>query len=111
ANFQRSAMRRHHREQEAFMQISEQSETGVSWHHLSPMLEEAMMRLGKKERDVIVLRFFENRTVREVAAALGLEHAAAQKRVNRATEKLREYFSKRGVQVSTTALLASIGTH
>src|SRR6185312_5275637 len=80
ANFQRSAMRRHHREQEAFMQISEQSETGVSWHHLSPMLEEAMMRLGKKERDVIVLRFFENRTVREVAAALGLEHAAAQKR-------------------------------
>jgi RNA polymerase sigma factor (sigma-70 family) len=94
ANFQRAAMRRHHREQEAFMEFSEQSDPDVSWHHLSPLLEEAMMRLGKKERDAIVLRFFENRTVREVAAALGLEPAAAQKRVNRATDKLRSYFFK-----------------
>ena len=59
----------------------------------------------------MVLRFFENRTVREVAHALGLGEAAAQKRVNRATDKLRAFFIRRGVQVSTVALLASIGTH
>ena len=58
-----------------------------------------------------MLRFFENRTVREVASALGLREDAAQKRVNRATDKLRDYFVRRGVQVSTAALLASIGTH
>jgi uncharacterized protein (TIGR03435 family) len=111
ANFHRAALRRQHREQEAFMQFSEQSEPDVSWHRLSPLLEEAMMRLGPKERDAVVLRFFENRTVREVASALGLREDAVQKRVNRATNKLRDYFVRRGVQVSTAALLASIGTH
>jgi len=35
-----------------------------------------MMRLGPKERDAVVLRFFENRTVREVASALGLREDA-----------------------------------
>ena len=111
ANFQRAALRRQRREQEAFMQFSEQSEPDVSWHRLGPLLEEAMARLGQKERDAVVLRFFENRTVREVASALGLREDAAQKRVNRATDKLRDYFIRRGVQVSTAALLASIGTH
>jgi len=111
ANFQRAAIRRQHREQEAFMQFSEPSEPNASWHRLSPLLEEAMVRLDQKERDAIVLRFFENHTIREVAVALGLREDAAQKRVNRATDKLRDYFVRRGVQVSTAALLASLGTH
>lgn len=111
ANFRRAAIRREHREQEAFMRFVEDSETDVSWHRLAPLLEDAMLRLRPNERDAVVLRFFENRTVGEVARALGLEQAAAQKRVNRATEKLRKYFLRRGVRVSTSALLASIGTH
>ena len=106
ANFHRAALRRQRHEQEAFMQFSEQSEPDVSWRRLGPLLEEAMARLGQKERDAVVLRFFENHTVREVAVALGLREDAAQKRVNRATSKLRDYFVRRGVQVSTTALLA-----
>jgi RNA polymerase sigma factor (sigma-70 family) len=111
ANYRRAASRRRHREQEAFMQYAENSDPDVSWQRLSPLLEEAMARLGQNERDAVVLRFFENRTVREVAGALGLEEAAAQKRVNRATEKLRAFFARRGVQVSTVTLLASLGTH
>jgi uncharacterized protein (TIGR03435 family) len=111
ANFQRTASRRLHREQEAFMQFTENSDPDISWQRLSPLLEEAMAQLGQKERDAVVLRFFENRTVREVASALGLEESAAQKRVNRATDKLRAFFARRSIQVSTVALLASIGTH
>jgi RNA polymerase sigma factor (sigma-70 family) len=111
ANFQRAASRRLYREQEAFMQFAENSDSDSSWQRLSPFLEEAMARLGQKERDAVVLRFFENRTVREVASALGLEEAAAQKRINRATDKLRVFFSRRGIQVSAAVLLASIGTH
>lgn len=111
ANFQRAAQRREAREQNAFMQFAEQSEPAVSWHRLGPQLEEAMARLGPKERDAVVLRFFENRTVREVAAVLGLPEAAVQKRVNRATDKLRKFFVRRGIQASTGALVASLGTH
>jgi len=111
ANFHRAAVRRQRREQEAFMQFSEQSEPDGSWHRLGPLLEEAMARLGPRERDAVVLRFFENCTVREVAATLGLREDAVQKRVNRATDKLRDYFVRRGIQVSAAALLAAMGTH
>jgi uncharacterized protein (TIGR03435 family) len=111
ANFHRAAVRRQRREQEAFMQFSEQSEPDGSWHRLGPLLEEAMARLGPRERDAVVLRFFENCTVREVAATLGVREDAVQKRVNRATDKLRDYFVRRGIRVSTAALLAAMGTH
>jgi uncharacterized protein (TIGR03435 family) len=110
ANAQRSNIRRQHREQEAFMQFTQESES-QSWPQLSPFLEDAMSRLRQKDRDAIVLRYFENRTVAEVAQALGLGEAAAQKRLNRATDKLKNFFSSRGVQVSTHGMLHSIGNH
>jgi RNA polymerase sigma factor (sigma-70 family) len=111
ANSQRAALRRQRREQEAFMELAEPSGPDPSWRRLGPLLEEAMSRLREKERDAVVLRFFENRSFAEVAAALGVQEAAAQKRVNRATEKLRQFFVRRGIQVSAVALLASIGAH
>jgi RNA polymerase sigma factor (sigma-70 family) len=110
ANWQRAARRRQQREQDAVMQFEEQSEPGVSRHRLVPLLEEGMRRLGPKERDAVVLHCFENRTVAEVAAALGVQKAAAQKRVNRATDKLRHFFRRRNVQVSPAALFAALGT-
>ncbi|MBI3417890.1 MAG: sigma-70 family RNA polymerase sigma factor [Verrucomicrobia bacterium] len=111
ANFQRAALRRQRREQEAHMQFTQESEPDVSWQRMAPLLEEAMARLGQDERDAVVLRFFENRTVREVAAALGLREAAAQKRINRATERLRSFFVRRGVKVSSAALLALVASN
>ena len=44
-----------------------------------------------------MLRFFENKNLREVGAALGASEDAAKMRVNRALEKLRKFFTKRGV--------------
>jgi RNA polymerase sigma factor (sigma-70 family) len=111
ANFERAAARRQAREQEACMQFVQESEGESPWRQLSPLLEEAMTRLGRNERDAVVLRFFENRSIREVAAALGLQEAAAQKRVNRATEKLRKFFMHRGVPISTAALLGCISAN
>jgi uncharacterized protein (TIGR03435 family) len=75
------------------------------WHQLSPLLDEAMSRLGKKEREAVVLRFFKEKSLREVAAAMQVTEAAAQSRVHRALEKLHRYFARRGVS-STTAIIA-----
>ncbi len=108
ANFRRAQMRRQHREQEAFMQFTQESESHA-WHQLSPFLADAMSRLRQKEREAIVLRFFEKRTVAEVAIALGLGVTAPQKRLKRATDKLRNFLSCRGIQVSTHGMLHSIG--
>ena len=64
-----------------------------------------MEQLGQKDHDALVLRFFEDRNFKEVGAALGASENAAKMRVNRALEKLRKFFTKRGVS-STTAIIA-----
>ena len=102
----RARARQQAREQEAFMQSTlNDSETDSLWRQLAPLLENAMSRLSEKERTLVALRFFENRSVAETAAALGIQEWATRKRVERAMEKLRGYFYKHGV-VSTTATLA-----
>jgi len=74
------------------------------WNQLAPLLDEAMSRLGKKDRDAVLLRFFKDQSVREVAATLQINETAAQRRTLRALEKLRKFFTKRGVS-STTAII------
>jgi len=64
-----------------------------------------MTRLNEKERTLLALRFYENKSGTETAALLGIEEWAAHKRTTRALEKLRKIFTKRGI-VSTTAVLA-----
>src|SRR5580698_8353779 len=97
-------IRRQRREQEVYMQNLTEPDVSL-WEQVSPLLDEAMGRLGEKDRNAIVLRFFENRTPQEVAAALKLNEATARKRVSRALEKLRALFAKRGV-VLTAAIIA-----
>ncbi len=111
ANALKIQMRRQRREQEAFMQsqlqdLSRQSEaTAETWNQIAPLLDGAMEKLGQKDHDALVLRFFENKTFAEVGVTLGASEDAAKMRVNRALEKLRKIFTKRGVS-STTAIIA-----
>jgi RNA polymerase sigma factor (sigma-70 family) len=112
ANFQRSEFRRARREQEVFMQsLSQNEEIASAWQELGPLLEDAMGNLRNTDRDAIVLRFFENKSLREVGTAMGLEERAAQKRVARGLEKLRTFFSKRGIILSGGVLAATISAH
>jgi RNA polymerase sigma factor (sigma-70 family) len=100
--------RRQHREQEAHMQSTlNQAEPmhEETWNQIAPLLDGAMEQLGQKDHDALVLRFFENKTFAEVGATLGASEDAAKMRVNRALEKLRKFFTKRGVS-STTAIIA-----
>jgi len=105
--------RRQHREQEAYMQsILESSGNDPTrladqetWNHIAPLLDGAMEKLGQKDHDALVLRFFENKNFAEVGAVLGASEDAAKMRVQRALEKLWKIFTKRGVS-STPAILA-----
>jgi uncharacterized protein (TIGR03435 family) len=104
-NFVRSETRRHRREEEAYMQ-SALDEAGTDvWPRIAPLLDTAVAGLREKDRQAIVLRFYEGRNLREVGLVLGASEDAAEKRVNRALEKLRKFFTKRGVS-STTAIIA-----
>jgi RNA polymerase sigma factor (sigma-70 family) len=104
--------RRQQREQEAYMQSTlQEAHTDAAWKQMSPLLEEAMLRLGQTDRDALVLRFFEGRNLHEVGTALGASEAAAKKRVNRAVEKLRAFFTRRGIVLSAAVLTAAISAN
>jgi RNA polymerase sigma factor (sigma-70 family) len=112
SNVRRSEFRRIRREQEAFMQSTpEETQSDSAWCELAPLLDQAMARLGATDRNAVVLRYFENRTLLEVGAALGVEERAAQKRVQRAVEKLRDFFTKRGVVVPLAIMTSAISAH
>ncbi|HWI60098.1 MAG TPA: sigma-70 family RNA polymerase sigma factor, partial [Bacillota bacterium] len=106
----RREARRQAREQIAF-QMSTIDATSADWPQIEPLLDEAMDSLEATDRTAILLRYFENKSLREVGAALGASEDAAQKRVSRALERLREFFAERKVALSAGALAAVISAH
>lgn len=111
ANFLRGEIRRQKREQEAFMQSLLNESANETWTRIAPVLDDALAKLGARDRDAIVLRFFENKSLREVGAALGASEDAAKMRVNRALEKLRKMFARRGATFSAAAIAGAISTN
>jgi len=107
----RNHRRRQQREQEAYMQSTLNDPPAENWMHISPMLDDAMQKLGRKDHDVLVLRFFENKTFADVGAALGASENAAKMRAGRALEKLRRFFAKRGVHSSTAGIAGAISSN
>jgi RNA polymerase sigma factor (sigma-70 family) len=103
--------RRQAREQEAYMQSTLNEPEADAWGQVAPLLDDAMSQLGETDRAALVLRFFENKAVAEVAAALRVNESAAQRRVLRAVEKLRSWFTRRGVVVPAAALTAAISAN
>jgi len=104
---------------EARRQLREQIATQMNainagpsdWAQIEPLLDEAMHALDDADRAAVLLRYFENRSLREVGQTLGTSGDAAQKRVSRALERLRAFFSKRGVTVGASGLAVVISAH
>src|SRR5689334_24126173 len=79
----RSEVRRAEREKAAMQDLPPVMEpTAPGWENLRPILDDAMAALGHTDREAILLRFFEDQRLREVALALGISDDAAQKRIS-----------------------------
>lgn len=108
----RTRYRQQLRDQEVYMRSAEnEAETAGVWRQLEPLLEEAMTRLSEKERALLALRYFENRTGAEAAALLGIGEWAAHKRAARALEKLRRFLASRGVDSTASTLAGAMSAH
>jgi len=105
----RGEQRRRAREQESFLMQEPFNDPAPepSWETVRPVLDNAMHELSERDRNVVLLRYFENRPLAEVGTRLGLSEDAARMRLRRALEKLRDLLSRRGV-TSTSAVLATL---
>lgn len=83
----------------------------ASWQSLEPVLDEAVAALSETDRQAILLRFFENKSLREIGESLGTTDDAAQKRVTRALDQLRTLLARRGLTVTAAGLAADLSAH
>jgi RNA polymerase sigma factor (sigma-70 family) len=112
SRYLRTRTRRQAREQEACVESNlNEPDIESAWRQLAPDLEPAMSRLAENDRTLIILRYYQNKTMPEAAAALGIREDAARKRTARALEKLRAYFAKRGAGVTAATLAAAISAN
>jgi len=113
-NVIRADARRRVREQQAIAmneQATPDSESEPMWADIASHLDDVLGELSESDRDAVILRYFEKRSAKEIAATLGITAEAAQKRVNRAIERLRESFARRGVTGSGAGITAAIGSN
>lgn len=102
--YRRSQSRRRKRERQAAVIGSTMNHAESSVSELEPELDEALLELRASDRDVLVLRYFSGKSVREVGEALGIREDAAQKRLSKALDALTGNFRRRGLRVAAPAL-------
>ena len=110
-NHLRDARRRLTNERQAMDQLRTNSESAADWEQIRPALDEGLDSLGDEDREALLLRYFKNHDFRAVGLALGVSDDAAQKRVSRAVERLREFFSKRNVTIGASGLAVLISAN
>jgi RNA polymerase sigma factor (sigma-70 family) len=110
-NHLRDDRRRIANERQAMEQLLANSEPAPDWDRIRPALDEALDSLSDEDREALLLRYFKNHDLRRVGQALGVSDDAAQKRVGRAVERLREFFAKRGVTVGGGGLAIVISAN
>src|SRR5262245_47833612 len=85
-DFRKVEARRISREREAArMHLTEScEEPELVWNQMVPLIDEALASLSAKDRNAILLRFFEKKSFREVADTLGGNENSVRLRVVRA---------------------------
>lgn len=82
--------------------------SGADWERLKPFVDEALHSLGERDREAVLLRFFEGRPFAEVGAKLAVSEDAARVRVDRALDKLRATLARHGVTSTAAALSVAL---
>ncbi|HLP26257.1 MAG TPA: sigma-70 family RNA polymerase sigma factor [Acidobacteriota bacterium] len=112
AQLKRTEQRRERREHEAHtMQHLNSPETPpVDWEQLRPVIDDALQDLPERDRQVLLLRFFQGLPFADLGRRVGLSEDAARMRVERALDKLRVGLARRDI-TSTSAALGAVLLH
>ena len=106
----RSERRRRTHEQEAHTMHELHAAPEPDWEQLRPVIDAAMDDLNEREREAVLMRYFENRPLAEIGTKFSLSPDAARMRVDRALEKLRRLLARRGIASTAGALATAFAT-
>ena len=100
----RAETRRRTREQHAAAMEPAPAENTELWDRIAPSLDEALNQLGDLDRQAVLLRFFQQKPMRDIGRILGVSEDAAKMRVSRAIDRLRTRLATRGVTCTAVTL-------
>ena len=109
ANEVRSAARRRRHERNAARPETTAAARSTVAVELSSVLDDALARLSRADREAVLLRFFDGLDATSLAGALGVSEQAARRRLTRAVERLRNFFAAAGMPLSMAWLDTALG--
>jgi RNA polymerase sigma factor (sigma-70 family) len=87
----------------------------LMWSEIASRLDDAILKLPSADRRAVLLRYFENRPIHDIAAELNVSDGAARQRLSRAIDKLRHRLDRRGAagmaSIGSEGLIALLGSH
>lgn len=106
----RAEQRRRRREEKAqsMNEVLSNEAPNEVWQRIRPVLDDALHELKEADREAVLLRFLEDRPLREVGVRLGLNENAARMRVDRALEQLRGLLARRGITSTASSLATAL---
>jgi RNA polymerase sigma factor (sigma-70 family) len=74
---------------------------------LAGELDDGLLALSDSDRQALMLRYFEGRSHREIGTLLGAREDTVRMRINKALDRLTQFFRKRGYAVPAVATTAA----
>jgi len=100
----KSENRRMKREADAAQTRISETSDNHQWNEVEPWLNDSLSKLSASDRQEILLRFFDDLSLKEVAIEIGTSEDTARKRISRAIDKLRISLQRREVTISSSNL-------
>jgi|GEM_PF-4996046 RNA polymerase sigma factor (sigma-70 family) len=106
-NTLRREQRRTAREKQSEVMTTPASEP--RWENIQPVIDEVLQELDEDDRQSVLMRFFGQQPFAAIANQLGISENAAQKRVDRALDRLSVALKRRGIASTAAALTVALG--
>jgi RNA polymerase sigma factor (sigma-70 family) len=110
--------RRHERAAAAALAVSGACSANPSdvlvWQEIASELDDAVLKLSVLDRTAVLLRFFEDRPIHDIAVALNVTEGAAKQRLSRSVEKLRQRLERSGATfapIGAAGLMTALAAH
>ncbi len=90
------------------LELSTDEPADDAWQAALPFLDSAVAALPEVDRQVILLRYWQDQPFKKIAETVGGSVAACEKRAERALEKLSRILRRRGAAISAGALATAL---
>jgi RNA polymerase sigma factor (sigma-70 family) len=81
------------------------------WAQMAPLIDGLIDQLRSEDREIVLLRYYQNQTHAAAGRLLGISEQAARKRAERALARLRSLLGGRGIATSASALALVLPVH